>query len=170
LYFSDKQWVKILYGSSGQQEALWILLLIFTIILQNKKVFMIIEEPEAHLYPIAQKQITELISLLVNSTGSEVFITTHSPYILTSMNVLLYSGKIENNKKVKNELAIIPKQFRISKNRFFAYKIDNTNDFCLNDLMDSDTGLIRALDIDTISAVINEETERLIDMEIKYDL
>lgn len=96
IYFDEHHWVKLMYGSSGQQEVLWILMLDFAIILEKKKSFIIIEEPEAHLFPIAQKDVMNLISLMINSTNSKVIITTHSPYILTSTNILLFSEKVEN--------------------------------------------------------------------------
>lgn len=95
VYFDEKHWVKLMYSSSGQQEVLWILILTFVIILENKNSFVIIEEPEAHLFPIAQKNVISLISLMLNSTDSKAIITTHSPYILTSVNILLYSDKVE---------------------------------------------------------------------------
>ncbi len=53
-----------MYGSSGQQEVLWILMLAFATILEKNKSFIIIEEPEAHLFPIAQKDVMSLVSLI----------------------------------------------------------------------------------------------------------
>ena len=108
IYFDDSHWVKLMYGSSGQQEALWILMLAFSIILEKRDAYFIIEEPEAHLFPIAQKDMVSLISLMSNVTGSRVIITTHSPYVLTSINILLYSGKVERA-HTKNEKDVIPK-------------------------------------------------------------
>ena len=64
VYFDKKHWVKLMYSSSGQQEVLWILMLTFVIMLENKRSFVIIEEPEAHLFPIAQKNVISLISLM----------------------------------------------------------------------------------------------------------
>lgn len=95
IYFDEHHWVKLMYGSSGQQEALWILMLTLIIILENRRAFVVIEEPEAHLFPIAQKDMISLYALMVNATDSQVIITTHSPYILTSSNILLYSEKVE---------------------------------------------------------------------------
>lgn len=51
------------------------------------KIF-IIEEPEAHLHPLNQIRIAEFIVFLVNS-GAKVLITTHSDYILSSLNLCL---------------------------------------------------------------------------------
>ena len=97
LYFDSNNWVRLIYGSSGQQEALWILLLMFSLILEHKKAFVILEEPEANVYPNAQLDIIKLIALTLNSTQSQFFITTHSPYIMTSANLLIHSGQVENN-------------------------------------------------------------------------
>ena len=113
IYFDEHHWVKLMYGSSGQQDALWILMLTLIIILENRRAFVVIEEPEAHLFPIAQKDMISLIALMVNATDSQVIITTHSPYILTSSNILLYSEKVENNYRGE-EKPVIPRSIRLS--------------------------------------------------------
>ena len=119
IYFDEHHWVKLMYGSSGQQEALWILMLTLIIILENRRAFVVIEEPEAHLFPIAQKDMISLIALMVNATDSQVIITTHSPYILTSSNILLYSEKVENNYRGE-EKPVIPRSIRLSYHKFAA--------------------------------------------------
>lgn len=62
---------------------------------EQKKVYIIIEEPEAHLFSVAQRDVVELVAIVLNETKSKAIITTHSPYILTSANVLLYANKVE---------------------------------------------------------------------------
>jgi predicted ATPase len=79
--FSDGQSTLINFASSGQQEVVWILLLILLLILNQRKVFLVIEEPEAHLFPVAQKQIIDLIALVATQNDNQVVLTTHSPYI-----------------------------------------------------------------------------------------
>lgn len=173
LFFDEKHWVKLNYGSSGQQESLWILLLLFIVILENKKTFIILEEPEAHLYPNAQKYIMELISLTMNSSSSEAFITTHSPYILSATNLLIHSGIVENNPKIINEKyedIIVKKQLRIDPTKVNAYKIMETNSFKCESIIDSKSGMILSFAIDTISEIINSEAEKLLELEIKHDL
>lgn len=63
LQVSEDRYIKINFASSGQQEAVWILNVVFYYLLNNKKSFFIIEEPESHLFPNAQKLIAEFISL-----------------------------------------------------------------------------------------------------------
>ena len=94
LLISDDHYVKINFASSGQQESVWILNVIFYYILHNKKTYFIIEEPESHLFPNAQKLIAEFIAMAQNNGQNGVFITTHSPYILGTINNLLYANKI----------------------------------------------------------------------------
>lgn len=165
IYFDEKHWVKLMYGSSGQQEVLWILMLAFIIILEKKKSFVVIEEPEAHLFPVAQKNVISLISLMINSTESKAIITTHSPYILTSLNILLYSDKIE---KISKENVIIPKNLRVNYNTFAAYKLEHTEDFKENmiNLLDEESHMISTDYIDEVSQITNSELDRLLDKEI----
>ncbi|MBQ2882784.1 MAG: AAA family ATPase [Alphaproteobacteria bacterium] len=165
IYFDEYHWVKLMYGSSGQQEALWILMLAFAIILEKKKSFIVIEEPEAHLFPTAQKDIISLISLMVNSTNSKVVITTHSPYILTSTNILLYSDKVESA-HVKHEKTIIPRSFRVAFKSFVAYKVGDFEN-SIESLLDVESHMINTDYIDEVSSITNEELDDLIDMEIQ---
>src|SRR5699024_7618173 len=97
---SEDRYIKINFASSGQQEAVWILNVVFYYLLNNKKSFFIIEEPESHLFPNAQKLIAEFISLEKNG-GNKILLTTHSPYILGSINNMLYANRIskEVNKR-----------------------------------------------------------------------
>lgn len=168
IYFDDSHWVKLMYGSSGQQEALWILMLAFSIILEKRNAFFIIEEPEAHLFPIAQKEMVSLISLMSNATGSRVIMTTHSPYILTSINILLYSEKVEGA-YTKNRKAVIPKNLRISYDTFSAYKVGKFEK-SVESLLDAESHMIYTDYIDEVSAITNSELDKLMDMEMEDDL
>lgn len=162
IYYSDTKWVKLMFASSGQQESLWILMTLYVMILEGRKSFVIIEEPEAHLFPDAQKNMMELISLLINATDSKVIITTHSPYILTSLNLLLYSFQVEKQKS-----AIINKAFRMDPAKTNAFLLEKcrTLNFKLRPLMNKESKLIDATEIDRISGNINEIMDNLIDID-----
>lgn len=165
IYYSESKFVKLIQASSGQQEALWIVLLIFSIILNQQKVYLVIEEPEAHLFPTAQKEILELITLMINSTNSSVVITTHSPYILTSENLLMYSSHVEQKRKTETD--IVPQCFRLPNETVSAYLLKNHN---VIDIMDRDNCMIDAAQIDVVSEELNIAIDKLMELEIKNGL
>lgn len=152
--------VKLNYASSGQQEALWILHLIFQFILDHKKCFFLIEEPEAHLYPEAQKKIVELIALLFNSASNRILITTHSPYILGAINNLLLAGQIgTHNEAVRS---VVNPKIWMDVNRIGAYFISNG---VLENIIDPELLLIQNEAIDSASTIINREFDALYEMQ-----
>jgi len=161
LYYEDNKWVKLMFGSSGQQEVLWALNCIFLAILQNEKTFLVFEEPESHIFPDAQELIAELVSLMIHSSGSEVLLTTHSPYMLTAINLLIYSGKVEKS----NESAIVERQFRMKSGSVAAYLLPGSKKNAIN-LIDPTRGLIDALQIDGVSDRINERMDELLNRQI----
>lgn len=94
LLIEDDRYIKINFASFGQQEVLWVLNVLLYYVINNKNAYFIIEEPESHLFPDAQKKIAEFISLARKGGKNQMFITTHSPYILGVINNLLYANKI----------------------------------------------------------------------------
>ena len=164
------KYVQLNNAASGQQEIIRILQDLFLIILEKKNVFRAIEEPEAHLYPSAQKNIIELISLVTNITDSQIIITTHSPYILSAFNNLLYADKIANldNSKIKEIETIIPTLCRLNKNKFRAYSLKNKVISYLDDeipnfqsIVDNQTGLISQNFLDDVSEDLTADFEQL---------
>jgi len=161
IYFDKEKYTKINYSSSGQQEVIWILLLVFILVLENRSVFIVIEEPEAHLYPEAQKQIIDLISLLGNSLNNQIIITTHSPYILASINNLVYAKKISINNKESVAKRIHPYLW-IDCEKLNAYFIEKE---IFRNIFDVDLTSIDTNAIDSASAIINEDYNFLFNLE-----
>ena len=105
LYLSNGRYVKINLASSGQQEVIWVFNLLFYYLIEDKKVFLILEEPESHLYPSSQEVMAQVLSLMLDS-GNSVLVTTHSPYILGTFNYLLMAQQVplEKQDEVKKKL------------------------------------------------------------------
>lgn len=92
--FADDDFVPLKNASSGQQECIRIIQDLIYILNQEMRGSRIIEESETHLYPTAQKLLVELMSLISNKTDSQMILTTHSPFILSTFNNLLYYHKV----------------------------------------------------------------------------
>lgn len=166
-----KKIIPINYISSGQQEILWLLNILLELMVNEEKSFIIIEEPEAHLYPKMQKEIIDFIVNFMNITESIVLITTHSPYILTSCNNLLYAGKLKSksDKNKKNVDKLIGKYGTINPKEINAIQLSlrkNKGGTRFINLLNKDKSQIKAEKIDEISDSINEIYTKLFDMEL----
>lgn len=159
--FGNGQSTLINFASSGQQEVVWILLLILLLILNQRQVFLVIEEPEAHLFPVAQKQIIDLIALLANQTDNQVVLTTHSPYILSSFNNLLYAHKLGAEKAEKIS-QVVDRSLWLDSNRLDAYMLAEGN---ARSIMDTEIGLIESAEIDKASEIIVDIFNQLFELE-----
>lgn len=160
IFFDTNKYVKLNFSSSGQQESLWILLLLFIFILEKQNVFIVIEEPEAHLFPEAQKEISNLIALMSNVENSQVIITTHSPYILASINNLILANKVGSEKEEVS--ARINKNLWISRDKVYAALVTNGQ---VKDIIDNELNIIQQENIDSVSSVINDEFDFLFQLE-----
>lgn len=147
LILENNKYIKINFTSSGQQESLWILNIIAYQMINNVKTFLIVEEPEAHLYPNSQKTISELLSLFYNG-GNSVLMTTHSPYVLGTINNLLYADKIKNQDIIDDDKVL---------NKCETYHIENS---LVVECMDEEN-LIKNEIIDDASIDINDTYDKL---------
>lgn len=162
--------ISINFASSGQQEILWLLNLMYVLMLRQENVFLIIEEPEAHIYPLLQKKVMEFITLFTNVQDSGVLITTHSPYVLTVANNLYYAGVLSEEGQAKEVSKAINKNYMIKKGELSAYKLLNVIDesdqkYYIN-LLDKEKREIRSSLIDDVSSHINELYTTLYDIEL----
>lgn len=164
LEINNNHYVKINFTSSGQQEVVWILNLLYYYLLQNQKTNFIIEEPESHLFPDAQKQITELVAL-VHNEGNSIFLTTHSPYVLGSLNNLLYAAQSsKHDAEAANQ--IISSKFWISPESFGSWFFENGT---IEDGMDAEMHLINNERIDKISIAINDDYDKFFELKLNRE-
>ena len=155
-------------ASSGQQECIRILQDIFLNIIYGSIILRIIEEPEAHLFPVAQKHLIELLAIMVNrNEDNQLIITTHSPYILSVFNNLLFAKRVvEKNPSAQSEvLKIIPEDSWLNAAEFSAYSLGNQSldeeaKYC-ESIFDSNTGLIAQNYLDTVSEMMGGEFNAL---------
>ncbi len=160
LQVSSDRYVKINFASSGQQEAVWILNVVFYYLLNNRKSYFIIEEPESHLFPNAQKLMTEFISLAKNG-GNKILLTTHSPYILGTINNLLYANKISKEIDNKRLAEIINPHKWLDFDKVSAYFVEHG---VMQACLDEEFEAINNEVIDGVSEDINDEYEKMVEL------
>lgn len=164
IHFNEKKKrkIKITHASSGQQEALPILMVLNILPRHSQSnTGYIIEEPESHLFPIAQKYMLDAFSCLYNNfLESKIFITTHSPYILAAINNQLMSFLVLE-KNHNHKIDFIDKDFIINPSDLKAYYLADGK---IKSIMDKETNLINASAIDSASEVLDKEFDRLIEL------
>ena len=164
LFGKDSKKIKIKFASSGQQEVLWILNLIYYYILKQKPTCFIIEEPEAHLYPNSQKEIAEYIALAL-SEKNDCVITTHSPYILGTLSNLLDARRMAdegyNITRLLERENLTATQL-LKQSDFSAYFV---SDGTVDNAVDEENGLIKNELIDGASDKINGFADDLMYLE-----
>ncbi len=138
-------------ASSGQQEALPLVLMLENELLaanDEKKAnkIIVIEEPEAHLFPASQRAIVDLIFQVKKQCPHVKFlITTHSPYILTCINNEIMKAKRD--------------KVTVGVDSYFMADGVSTRIF------DDETGLINGEKLDEISGEIADEFYALLENE-----
>jgi predicted ATPase len=175
LVHKDNRKVNLTNASSGQQETLPLMIILKSLnyISSIGGGFSVyIEEPEAHLFPTAQKRIVQLLSRTFNNFNDknfQFFVTTHSPYILSSFNNLIYAGNVSsiNSEKSKLTEKIVPSKEQLKSDLFRVYSIKNNEKV---NLINHESGLISQSILDSVSEEISKEFDELLDVEFNHEM
>ena len=152
-------------ASSGQQESLWIILMIIYFWKNRQPLSLIVEEPEAHLFPEAQRDLIYLISLLANEESNQVLLTTHSPYILASLNNLLKAytvGQVGQNREAVSK--IISPLLWVNPERVFVGYMESGG---ITPILNQELQQIEHDSLDSVSNDIMSKFDEL--LEIQYN-
>jgi predicted ATPase len=162
----EEGFISLNNAASGYQSTIPVVLLMEYYIGQRKEAkTFIIEEPELNLFPSAQK---ELMQYLVDKTmnyGNTMLLTTHSPYVLTTLNNLIYAyqtGQV-NKEKVN---AIIEEKYWLNPNEISIYQF--LSDGTCESIIDKE-GLIKVKKIDIISSTINKDFNEIMNVELNIN-
>jgi AAA ATPase-like protein len=162
---SEKQFYSLFNAASGYQSTIPVVLMTkyYTGIRKKKKTF-IIEEPEMNLFPSAQQKLMRYLVDRTTNYENSILATTQSPYVLTSLNNMMYAYQI--GKKHSSETdSIIEKKYWLDPNDVSAY-ILLPNGTC-EDIFDGEEGLIKAEKIDSVSGILNEQFNALLNIEFE---
>jgi len=127
----------------------------------------LIEEPETNLFPVVQHELVKYITLKCLKFDDSFLLTTHSPYILSSLNNLMYAYQVGT--KHKNEVSkIIEEKYWINPSEVNAYMLnfnEEENGTVLESITDKE-GLIKVNKIDGISKALNDEFNKIMNIEL----
>jgi hypothetical protein len=121
----------------------------------------IIEEPELNLYPTAQQGLLNWLVDKCTKGENDLTITTHSPYILSHLNLLLYAYQVAEKHPDRREAvaAIVPEASWINPKEFACYHV---GDGGVKSLVDEELGLIDNNELDNISGDKADAFDQLI--------
>lgn len=151
--------VNLKESASGMQSSIPLLLVVRHEYKDGNKLF-IIEEPELNLFPTTQKQLLAYLIDKGTQNGNELILTTHSPYVLSVLNNLLFAYKVakEMPEKADEIDEIIPKEQWLNPDDVVAYYVGEGT---VRSIMDESIGLIADNELDTISEDIAGERDEL---------
>lgn len=159
---TDNNFIRLHNAASGYQSALPVILAVryYHEIRKKPKTF-IVEEPELNLFPATQAELVKFFASQLQYHNS-FFLTTHSPYILTSLNNLLYAFQVGRYHKEEVKKIIEEKNW-VNPDEVSAYQLfpDGTCESIVDE-----TNLIMAEKIDNISIQMNKEYDSIQDIKL----
>jgi len=162
IYHNENEKVDLLESASGLQSIIPILLLVeYSKTLKEEYNFnFVVEEPELNLYPKAQHLLIQYLVKNCLFDRKNLILTTHSPFVLASINNLLLAyDKGQKNPKEVNK--IIKKESWLNPKNFIAYELKNGK---AKKIMNDKLGQIAENMIDGVSDNFADEFDKLLDL------
>lgn len=139
----------------------------FNRLINPNSISYIIEEPEQNLFPQTQVDLVkEMFAICESSHKGAVLITTHSPYILAAVNILLFAGQLQKKGLDKQPLKeVIGTDTLLNPEEVSIYSV---HDGKCDSIIDSSTGLIMQNKLDAASEYNAAIFDKLYKMYIKF--
>lgn len=152
--------------SSGLQSALPMLMVIDYALKTGCFNSFVVEEPEQNLFPENQREVLEFFTKrLWNKECDKFVLTTHSPYLLSCLNVLMLAYKLHNIEKVREEAEkIIVMGRTVNPDVVAVYGLyPDEKEYCKS-LISEKTGLVSVNELDSVSENIGDDFDRLYEL------
>lgn len=169
----DNKEVEFKYCSSGIQSIVPMLMIMDYCLKQDYFNCFALEEPEMNLFPTNQLELVRyIISKINQDKGIEnLIITTHSPYILSILNISILAGKILNRFPMLDDevSSILKKEYHLKSSEIEVFSLgkDVNDGIECKSIFDSNTGLIQGNYLDAVSSIISSDFNRLNRLYIK---
>ena len=134
----------------------------------QKVVHIHIEEPELSLFPNAQykfvKELVETISQTPPDRTASLMLATHSPYILSAINNMMYAYSVGLDPSKSDEVAsLISKKYWINPDDVSVFLVCDGG---ITNIMDEDLKQIQVEKIDTASTIMNEQYDQILNISL----
>ena len=117
---------------------------------------------------IAQKNLIELLAMIINNTNSQIIITTHSPYILSVINNLIFAQSvrslIEEHSNEEFDTIKFQENSLIEPSKFQAYGLHVNENGGFKSIFDTKTQLIGENYLDEISQIVGSEFNEMFEV------
>jgi predicted ATPase len=161
---NEEEFYSLYSGASGYKSAIPIVLIVKYYCETRKKTkTFLIEEPELNLFPEVQQKLMQYLVDKTMNHGNNILVTTHSPYILTSLNNMMYASQVGKIHGEKTE-SILKKKYWLNPNDVSVYML-LVDGNCV-DIFDREEGMIKAEKIDEVSRKLNTQFDLLQDIEL----
>ena len=160
VYFKKDQFLTLSESSSSSHAVVPMQLVVEYLSKTEKKNQFIVEEPELNLFPIAQKSIVGYLVENCTKEDNSLFINTHSPYVLSAINNLIFAYKVAHEipEKADEVAKIIPREQWLNPDDVAAYYVA---DGTVKSIIAEKFGLIGENELDAISEDIAGERDDL---------
>lgn len=156
--------------SSGLQSAIPMLMVIDYALKTESFNSFVIEEPEQNLFPQNQFEMLGFVTskLWYKNQRRQFIITTHSPYLLSSLNVLMLAYKLQHIEEVREEAEkIIVPGYTVNPDDVAVYSLDPNNEEYYRNLISEKTGLVSVNELDSASEIIGDDYDKLMRLYVK---
>lgn len=162
-FIKDNNVLLELQRSSTGLQSLIPMLLVLTYGDRNddSDIHFIIEEPELNLYPTTQHDVMKFIISKCTNENQQLTITTHSPYVLSTLNVLLMAHQAGQHDK-EEVTKIIPEESWVNPEEINVYFLEKSG--IARQIFDREIGMISENELDNVSMVISDEFDELMDI------
>lgn len=125
----------------------------------------IVEEPELNLFPKSQMEVLRsLVAINASSDKNMLILTSHSPYSLAILNMLIMGSKVyeKAGEDVKATVEnILPHVYHLNENEVAAYRLSYKDEKYCESVLNTNTGMIAKNDLDSCSDEINRTFNQL---------
>lgn len=160
---SEQTTIKLSQASSGIQSIVPLLLVVQHNTNTKKKDddLFVIEEPELNLYPSSQKDLIEFIIKRTKKSEDKLIVTTHSPYLLTSIDNLIQAGNVarERPQTIEELEQVVDPAMWIDYENISCYYF---NEGTARSTLDNEYKSIGPSNIDDVSEKLGQTFENLL--------